>query len=537
MKLITIFLILFCFAFGEEVAQDNTTIDTNLSKEQISIKAKIASLNQQLENDIWITRYNNYLTYRKIEKELQALKISQKEYVTDLTSQGREVAYQIKNKIKIKENELELIADFKDSPIGKLIKPLEIEMMPTVSNPFKIIEAWSYIKKLRENKTVYGNILQDLQVLLAVLKEKQEYFEHLMKIDLSDEIKEAYKQSTQQLLDFQMVVDIVSTTNDVYAKKIDQVIFDTEEKITSESYKTLKILSLIFALIVLSMLIKSAIRKYWQENEKYYVTNKIINFLLVFILCLILLFSYTENVGYVITILGFASAGIAIALKDWFMSIFGWFVIITSGSIQVGDRIKVTKNGQEVVGDVMDISMFKITVKEDITLTSYSVNRRTGRVFFIPNNYIFLEVISNYTHNGFSTVWDGIDIAITFDSNYKKAQKIAKDILVQYSRGYSEHTRKQYNKLKNKYVFSVTSVEPRVYTIVESYGVVISSWYLTNSYTAFGARSKVGPELLEAFMKEDDITIAYPTQTIKFNGPRNILESEQNIQNITGQKI
>ena len=49
---------------------------------------------------------------------------------------------------------------------------------------------------------------------------------------------------------------------------------------------------------------------------------------------------------------------------------------------------------------------------------------------------------------------------------------------------------------------------------MESYGIVISSWYLTNSYSALALRSTMSPEILEAFMKEDDITIAYPTQTI-----------------------
>ncbi len=40
------------------------------------------------------------------------------------------------------------------------------------------------------------------------------------------------------------------------------------------------------------------------------------------------------------------------------MSIFGWLVIVTSGFIQVGDRIRVTKGEVETVGDVLDISLF-----------------------------------------------------------------------------------------------------------------------------------------------------------------------------------
>ena len=268
---------------------------------------------------------------------------------------------------------------------------------------------------------------------------------------------------------------------------------------------------------MIAFLVKLALKKYFSQNENYYMTNKIINFTLVFLIVMVILFSYIDNVSYLVTILGFASAGIAIALKDWFMSIFGWMVIVTSGSIQVGDRIKVSKGSVETVGDVLDISLFKITIREDITYTTYTTNRRSGRIFFIPNNYIFSELISNYTHSGLRTVWDGIDITITFDSNHKKAQKIARDILKHYSKGYTDITRKQLSKMRSKYQLRATGVEPRVFTFVEPQGIVISSWYLTNSYAALVLRSTISPEILDAFMKEDDIHIAYPTQQININ--------------------
>ena len=186
----------------------------------------------------------------------------------------------------------------------------------------------------------------------------------------------------------------------------------------------------------------------------------------------------------------------------------------------MGDRIKVTRGGVEAVGDVLDISLFKITIREDITYTSYVTNRRTGRIFFIPNNYIFSEMIANYTHAGLRTVWDGIDIAITFDSNYRKAQEISRKILKHYSKGYTDITRKQLSKMRSKYQLRVTGVEPRVYTFVEPHAIIISSWYLTNSYAALVLRSTISPEILEAFMKEDDIHIAYPTQSINFTHKR-----------------
>jgi small-conductance mechanosensitive channel len=356
-----------------------------------------------------------------------------------------------------------------------------------------------------------------VEYVTNLLESKVQLFLELYALEPLESHKIRLEFLNQQKRDFQMVLEIVETTNNVYTRKIEQIILEIEGQIGNQVEKIGKIFMAVFVLFLIAFLIKMTLKKYFFQNENYYMVNKIINFVIVFLVLMIFLFSYIDNVSYLVTILGFASAGIAIALKDWFMSIFGWMVIVTSGSIHVGDRIKVQRNGIETVGDVLDISLFKITIREDITLTTYMVNRRTGRIFFIPNNYIFSEMIANYTHADLRTVWDGIDITITFDSNYKKAQHLSKEILKKYSKGYTDITRKQLSKMRSKYSLRATGVEPRVYTFVEPYGIVISSWYLTNSYAALALRSTMSPEILEAFMKEDDIHIAYPTQSINLN--------------------
>lgn len=481
------------------------------------LKNKIRTIENGLKNNILLKRYSNYVSYSKISSELAMLEASlkKKRNVTD------EQIYQLHNKIRVKQNELELIEEYRGSPIGGLINPPEIEKYEHISNPFGIINALSQIKKLENNQKQFKQLEKDLESLTSFLDEELLLYLELFNLDQQALYKEKITFLDKQKKDFNMVLEIVSTTEEVYTRKIEQVILEIKNQIQDQGQKILIILTIIVVLSILAFLVKLTLKKYFSQNESYYMTNKIINFTVVFLIVMVLLFSYIDNVSYLVTILGFASAGIAIALKDWFMSIFGWMVIVTSGSIQVGDRIKVMRNGVETVGDVLDISLFKITIREDITLTSYTVNRRTGRIFFIPNNYIFSEMIANYTHSGLRTVWDGIDITITFDSNHKKAQKIARDILKHYSKGYTDITRKQLSKMRSKYQLRATGVEPRVFTFVEPHGIVISSWYLTNSYAALVLRSTMSPEILEAFMKEPDIHIAYPTQQININDTDN----------------
>lgn len=491
---------------------------TDNEKEQlIDLQEQLIDINENLDDNIWITRYNNYLTYRKIEKELVTIRKDAKKYARWKGEKYKELSYQLYNKIKIKENELELISEYKDSPIGKRIKPEAITKAPDITNPFIIIEALLYIQLLKENISNYKDVNTELGDVLEKIQTKISILENINKLDKNqiEKNKKELDKLKLELKNFVMVVDIVSTTYEVYDRKIIQIVQEVHDTISSEIGRTIKLSLIVFVFILISFGIKIALKKYIQDDDRQYTTNKLINFISIIIVIFIILFSYIDNASYLVTILGFASAGIAIALKDWFMSMFGWMAIMTSGAISVGDRIKVTRDGTEVVGDVLDISLFKIAIREDVTMTSYRTNRRSGRVFFIPNNYIFTDVISNYTFDGLRTVWDGIDMYITFDSNHKKAVELAKAIVTQHARGYTDLTKKRLQKMRKKYVLRSANPEPRIFSMIEPYGIVISSWYYTNSHATLALRSTISMEILEAFKAADDIQIAYPTQTLR----------------------
>ena len=497
--------------------KDENILDIENMVEANILLEKINKIEAGFKDNILLKRYSNYLSYSKISADLEQLKdsLKRKNNLSD------ELEYQLLNKIRVKENELELISEYKGSPIGSLINPPEIEIVEKITNPFGIINALSSIKKMEDSKQQFTSLESQLEFLSKNLEEELDSYRNLFVLEPKDEYKEKIVFLDKQKRDFEIVLDIVSTTQEVYGRKIEQVILEIKNQISQQVQKMLLIFAIIVIMLIVSFLVKLTLKRYFSQNENYYMVNKIINFTLAFLVLMLLLFSYIDNVSYLVTILGFASAGIAIALKDWFMSIFGWLVIVTSGFIQVGDRIRVTKGEVETVGDVLDISLFKITIKEDVTLVSYMKNRRAGRIFFVPNNYIFSELIANYSHSELKTVWDGIDITLTFDSNFKKAQKIIRDILKHYSKGYSDITRKQLSKMRNKYQLRATGVEPRVFTLLEPYGMVISGWYLTNSFAALVLRSTICAEILEALMKEDDIHIAYPTQQININKTSN----------------
>lgn len=511
------------------------TLDANLTQEQQEnierIKEqelKYASIDERLKSkkSVWLSAYNSYITYNNVNKSLSEMrsairKLSKKRKTKEIKDQ----ISNLKTEVLTLKKQLELLPTQSNEPFHELLKISDLPEKPEISNLFSIFAGFSFIKTITEAKESYLLKEKELMNLEDLLQEKETALSNLFFLSPTKKWKKEQEDFQKEIDAVEKALHIVKTTGSVYAQRIDDLEYQASSEIQVQMKSLLSMVILIVVLIGISFLFKMIFKRYVKDHERYYMINKIINFLNFIVIALILFMSYIDNVSYLITVLGFASAGIAIALKDWFMSVLGWLVIVVGGSIHVGDRVRCDKNGMQYVGDVLDISMLRITILEDITLTTVLTNRRAGRIIFIPNNYIFTEMIANYTHNSLKTVWDGIDIVITFESNHKKASYLAKEITRKFSKGYTDITRKQLNKLRNQYSLKNTNVEPRIFTISEPNGVCISSWYLTNAYATLTLRSTITLEIIDAFNKADDIHIAYPTQTINMGTQRAMPEA------------
>jgi small-conductance mechanosensitive channel len=502
------------------VEEDNTqasVIDSNNIEVQALLRQKDLLEQKLIEDNIWSKIYSNYHTYKELKKQQLVIDadISHLEKKKKLTSKQKKLLEKDKEERMTLLGKLDLLEEYSQDPFKKFLKAPHIEEIPTVGNPLVIIGALSFQEKLNSDKEEYDARYESLSSIMTKLKGKEEILEKLLTFSTDNkDYAESYKNVREQIKTFSPVLEIFKTSSSVYTKKVDEIKIKLQREIKREISKAVMIGAIILFFILLLLLIKYFVRKYMSDNERYYTINKALNSGFILLSILTILFAYIENVSYLVTILGFASAGIAIAMKDWFMSLMGWATIVLGGAISVGDRVKFVRDGVEYVGDIVDISMLRMTMHEDITLTSYMVNRRAGRMVFIPNNFIFTDMISNYSHAGLKTVWDGIDFVITFDSDANKASSIAKEIAKKYAKGYTEITRKQLNKLRSRYGMRNTNVEPRIFTHIEPYGMKISVWYLTNSFATMTLRSTISIEIITRIQEEASIQLAYPSQSI-----------------------
>ncbi len=528
-KIVFYLLIASTLLFGDAQKKDETISkqeqeQMQLAKENAN-REKIQTYILELKNieqkiakkeSVWMKSYESYLTSLDVRGNLEEIRdrinfLQKKRNIT--FSQTDELNALIARE-KILISQIEKLKKKDSSPFSTLLTPPNIDEIPSITNPFDIFMGISLIKTLDQGFGEYILKRDELDGIVSLLREEVRLYKEIESIDSEKKYKEATELKVKQLERFESALDTMNVTADVYQKRLDIVRVNINKDIESQIVKLGKIGITVSIVFVIFFLLKLIIKRYITDNERFYMANKVITFGNFTLIILILFFSYIENVSYLVTILGFASAGIAIAMKDWFMSMLGWLVIVFGGSIHVGDRIRVDMDGSTFVGDVMDISLLRMTVLEDVTLTTVMQNRRAGRIIFIPNNYVFTRMIANYTHSSLKTVWDGIDIVITFESNHKKAMHLSKEIAKKFSKGYTDITRKQLNKLRSNYSLKNTNVEPRIFSFIEPNGIKISVWYLTNAYATLTLRSAISTEIVDAFLAESDITIAYPTQML-----------------------
>ncbi len=521
----------------EKVRKDKKIADERrIRNEKIaSISEKLREIDQELNENRWYRGYENYRTYRDIEskiKKLQAIdRIEEKKmkrHRKPNDSNATKSLSERKIEIQSLQNQLELLSEFAQEPFYELTHPEKIPDLIEIGSPFDMIEGYSQRKTISNQKDIYKDKIKSIKALIELLQTKKRLLKDINTLQKTDVNAKNLKSLKDKLNYIKSISsNVLKKTEKIYASNIDSAILKIDNGIKNQTKKLINIGFIVGVIVLFSLLFKYLATRAITDNERSYMANKIINFLNVFFIAIVLIFSFIGDATYLVTVLGFASAGIAIAMKDLFMSTLGWMVIVFGGSFHVGDRVKVFQGGHEYVGDIVDISLLRMTILEDITLTTYTKNRRAGRIIFIPNNYIFTELIANYTHGKIKTVWDGIDIIITFDSNHKKTVHLVKEIVKKYSKGYTDISRKQLNLLRSQYSLKNINVEPRVYTFLEENGIRVSCWYMTNSYATLTLRSNISVNILDVINAEDDIQIAFPTQVVNIKRDRGVVPPKE----------
>ncbi|SFE64371.1 mechanosensitive ion channel family protein [Sunxiuqinia elliptica] len=283
--------------------------------------------------------------------------------------------------------------------------------------------------------------------------------------------------------------------------------FQTHTGLSSSTLNRLFVsVVIIFLLWGLRMLI---LRIVWRRTENVklrYQWKRSLSFFIPFLGLVLVSTVWLHAFRQLGAFLGLVSAGLAIALKDPVTNIAGWFFIVLRKPFAIGDRVQIGENK----GDVIDIRLFQFTILE--VGNWVDADQSTGRIIHIPCGKVFLDAQANYS-SGFKYIWDELAVSITFESNWEKAKGLLDTIASRHAQRFSKAAEREIIEASKNYMIFYQHLTPIVYVKVrQEYGVTLTIRFLCDPRKRRMMENEIWQDILQAFAKEADIDLAYPTQ-------------------------
>ncbi|MCD4655100.1 mechanosensitive ion channel family protein, partial [bacterium] len=170
--------------------------------------------------------------------------------------------------------------------------------------------------------------------------------------------------------------------------------------------KILLSVMIMLALSLVKFLVGFLIKRRVTDVKKLYVCRQTNLYVYTLFLTLFVGRIWIEGIDSLTTILGLASAGVAIAMHDTIANMTGWVFIVSRRPFKVGDRIQIG----DLAGDVIDIRFFQFSIVEIGNWVD--ADQSTGRIVHVPNSKVLREALANY-QIGFEYIWNEIPVLIT----------------------------------------------------------------------------------------------------------------------------
>jgi small-conductance mechanosensitive channel len=212
---------------------------------------------------------------------------------------------------------------------------------------------------------------------------------------------------------------------------------------------------LVFLLIAtLSLIWRRLAVRYVEDVNRRRQILKVRDATVVVLVILVLLFNFITELSALATVVGFAAAGIAVALQDVILSIAGYFRLSGRFGIKHGDRVEL----QGVRGEVVELGLTKLTLLE---LGGDGVQSGpTGRLVMIPNSSVFRDKFLN--HPGHSLiVWRELRFTLSPDCDFRIVEKQLLEVVEAVFARYRDNARTQLLEMERHLNTRVDSGRPQ----------------------------------------------------------------------------
>ncbi|HUA15458.1 MAG TPA: mechanosensitive ion channel domain-containing protein [Verrucomicrobiae bacterium] len=190
------------------------------------------------------------------------------------------------------------------------------------------------------------------------------------------------------------------------------------------------------------------------------------------------------------TVLGLAGAGLTVAMKDFIVAFFGWFVLMGKNGIRVGDWVEI--NG--VGGEVIEVGLLKTVLLETGNWTDSS--HPTGRRVSFVNSFAIEGHFFNFTTSG-QWMWDELQVQIPSGQDpYPIVDGIQKMVEKETAANASK-AEAEWQQATSKYRVQALSAVPGINIVPTGSGIEVHVRYITRAYERHETRKRLYEAVVE----------------------------------------
>jgi small-conductance mechanosensitive channel len=250
------------------------------------------------------------------------------------------------------------------------------------------------------------------------------------------------------------------------------------------------ILLVLSAVYVAARIIDQLFTGFSAENKRIDTLRAVVKFAAQAIGALVILFIIFGMPTQTTTVLGLAGAGLTVAMKDFIVAFFGWFVLMGRNGIRVGDWVEI--NG--VGGEVVEVGLLKTVLLETGNWTDSS--HPTGRRVSFVNSFAIEGHFFNFTTSG-QWMWDELKVSIPANQDpYPLIDGIQK-LVEQETAANAKTAEAEWQETTTKYRAKTLKALPGIAVQPTGSGVELRVRYITRAYERHEARRRLYDAVIE----------------------------------------
>ena len=270
-------------------------------------------------------------------------------------------------------------------------------------------------------------------------------------------------------------------------------------------------LAIIFGVVAFgAVLWQRLLFRYVHDRQRRQQLLQVRRIAVTIIVALVLVFYFSNQFGALATILGFAAAGIALALQNVIMSMAGYVYVSGRYGIRVGDRVQISG----ITGDVLEIGLFKLTMLE----LSGNANGQqpTGRVVIFPNSVVF-QTTGNFFRQvpGANFTWNEFKITLAPGCDFRLVERRLLEIVGQVYNRYRESVEREYQNMQRNLSIRAEPPKPMCRLQFSEPAIELIVRYPVRIESAAETQDEVARQVVDTLGKE-------PSLRLKVQGTPNV---------------